>query len=230
MLAAISEFAATWAPAGTVLGAWVAGLAASPHCVLMCGPLSCAVVRPGPGYRWGLVAYHGGRLFAYSLVGGLAGGLGATAMRLVGQPEFKLLPWFLPVFFLALAFRLDRHLPRLPGFGRLSLAAGRLARRVPERFAPAALGLATPLLPCGPLYFFFALTLAVGDAGWGALLGLAFAAGTIPLLLIAQAFLGRWQHHLKPGRLQILQSSLAGLAAVIATVRLLLVDVPLLCH
>jgi len=226
----LAENIAAWAPAGSVLGAVVAGLATSPHCVLMCGPLSCAAVQPGPGQVRGFLTYHAARMFAYALVGGLAGGLGATALRLSGAPELQLLPWFLPVFFLALAFRIDRHLPRIPGFGRIAAAAGRLARKVPPRLAPAALGIATPLLPCAPLYLFFALTLAVGHAGWGAALGAGFALGTVPLLFLAQVGLGKWRQHFRPVTLQRFQSGLAGAAAVIATVRLVMVDVPLLCH
>jgi uncharacterized protein len=226
----IPDSIAAWAPAGTLLGALVAGLATSPHCIVMCGPLSCAAVRPGTGQVRGFLAYHAARMFVYALVGGIAGGLGATALRLSGAPELQLLPWFLPVFFLALAFRIEQHIARVPGVNRLAAAAGRLARRVPARLAPGALGLATPLLPCAPLYLFFALTLAVGNAAWGAALGAGFALGTIPLLLLAQFGIGRWRQHLKPVTLQRFQSGLAGTAAVLATIRLLMVDVPLLCH
>ena len=53
--------------------------------------------------------------------------------------------------------------------------------------AAAALGLATPLLPCGPLYFLVALALLSGSALRGVEFMLAFGLGTVPLLWLAQS-------------------------------------------
>ena len=53
--------------------------------------------------------------------------------------------------------------------------------------AAAAFGLATPLLPCGPLYFLASLALLSGSALRGIEVMLAFGLGTVPLLWLAQS-------------------------------------------
>ena len=65
-----------------VFGAFLAGLAGSPHCVLMCGAFASACARPAPG----LGAWHAGRLIGYGALGALAGGFGASVPG----------PWWLP--------------------------------------------------------------------------------------------------------------------------------------
>jgi sulfite exporter TauE/SafE len=54
----------------------------------------------------------------------------------------------------------------------------------------AAIGLMTPLLPCGPLYLMFGACLLTGSAVKGLEFALAFALGTIPLLWLAH---GSWR-------------------------------------
>jgi sulfite exporter TauE/SafE len=53
--------------------------------------------------------------------------------------------------------------------------------------AAAAVGLATPLLPCGPLYLLVTLALLSGSALRGLEFMLAFGLGTVPLLWLAQS-------------------------------------------
>jgi sulfite exporter TauE/SafE len=97
------------------------------------------------------------------------------------------LPWLLVLFFIAVAVRFDQRLPRLPLLGRAYAAvSGKLRGRSRLR-AAALLGLATPLLPCGPLYFLLSLALLSGSALRGAETLLAFGLGTVPLLWFAQA-------------------------------------------
>jgi sulfite exporter TauE/SafE len=62
----------------------------------------------------------------------------------------------------------------------------------------AALGFATPLLPCGPLYFILAAALLAGSALRGAEFMLAFGLGTVPLLWLAQSQFHRLQARLSP--------------------------------
>ena len=52
-----------------------------------------------------------------------------------------------------------------------------------------ALGLATPLLPCTPLYLVLGAALVSGNAARGAEFLAAFALGTVPLLWVTQ---GGW--------------------------------------
>jgi hypothetical protein len=71
----------------TGAGAFLAGLAVSPHCGAMCAPLTCALGpwRATADQRLGFTtAYHLTRTLAYALLGGLAGLLGAEVRALDG--------------------------------------------------------------------------------------------------------------------------------------------------
>jgi len=124
------------------------------------------------------------------------------------------------VFFVAVAVRFDQRLPRLPVLGRAyGWVAARLRGGSRVRSA-AALGLATPLLPCGPLYFLVSLALLTGSAARGAETLLAFGLGTLPLLWLAQTNYHWLRRKLGPVGLARAQSALALLAALIISWRL----------
>ncbi len=179
------ELAAIDSPAA----AFVAGLVTSIHCAGMCGPLACALM-PVRGDRADgqtvSTVYHLSRLTGYAALGLVAGGLGRAPLTWFSQSALRWLPWTLVLFFVALALRWDRHLPKLPALGRLVWKLQGVLRRRSRTEAAAALGLATPLLPCGPLYFLVALALLSGSALRGVEFMLAFGLGTVPLLWLAQ--------------------------------------------
>lgn len=189
--------------------AFVAGLVTSLHCAGMCGPLACMLL-PVRGDRAdaGTVSsvYHLSRLSSYAVLGGLAGGLGSLPLTWVSQSALRWLPWIGVVFFLALALRWERHLPRIPGLGRILLAVQSRARgRSPTAMA-ALLGGATPLLPCGPLYILLTMALFAGSALRGVEFMLAFGLGTVPLLWLAQTQFHWVRQRLSPlwlGRLRV---------------------------
>lgn len=180
------ELAAVNSPAA----AFVAGLVTSLHCAGMCGPLACGLM-PLRGERVDgttiATAYHVSRLAGYALLGAVAGGLGRTPLTWVSQSSLRWLPWLLVVFFLVLALRLDRHLPKFGSLGRVVWRVQAWMRGRPRVQAAAAIGLATPLLPCGPLYFLVALALVSGSPRRGLEFMLAFGLGTVPLLWLAQS-------------------------------------------
>lgn len=179
------ELAAVNSPAA----AFIAGLVTSLHCAGMCGPLACSLM-PVRGDRGDpqtvSTVYHVARLTGYAVLGAVAGGLGRAPLTWVSQSALRWLPWVLVIFFVALALRWDRHLPRLAVLGRLALKLQSWRRGRSRVEAAAALGLATPLLPCGPLYFLVALALLSGSALRGVEFMLAFGLGTVPLLWLAQ--------------------------------------------
>jgi sulfite exporter TauE/SafE len=189
--------------------AFVAGLVTSLHCAGMCGPLACMLL-PVRGDRAdaGTVSsvYHLSRLSSYAVLGGLAGGLGSLPLTWVSQSALRWLPWIGVAFFLALALRWERHLPRIPGLGRILLAVQSRARgRSPTAMA-ALLGGATPLLPCGPLYIVLTMALFAGSALRGVEFMLAFGLGTVPLLWLAQTQFHWVRQRLSPlwlGRLRL---------------------------
>ena len=179
------ELAAINSPAA----AFVAGLVTSLHCAGMCGPLACSLM-PVRGDRADAqtvsTVYHVSRLTAYATLGALAGGLGRVPLTWVSQSALRWLPWVLVLFFVALALRWDRHLPKLPVLGRFTLRLQSWLRGRSRVQSAAALGFATPLLPCGPFYFLVALALLSGSALRGVEFMLAFGLGTVPLLWLAQ--------------------------------------------
>lgn len=205
---------------GTAL---LAGLVTSLHCAGMCGPLACAlmpVARDNSDPQAVASVYHLTRLTGYTLLGALAGGVGRWPLAVLGASALRYLPWLLVVFFIAIAFRFDQRLPRLPWLGRVYAALLARLRGGSRVQAAAALGLTTPLLPCGPLYFLLSLALLSGSALRGAETLLAFGLGTVPLLWLAQANLHWVRVRLGPRTLGRVQGVLALAVAALLIWRL----------
>jgi uncharacterized protein len=170
--------------------AFVAGVVTSLHCAGMCGPLACALM-PVRGDRSDAstvsTIYHVTRLAGYGVLGAIAGGLGRAPLTWISQSALRWLPWLLVVFFLALALRWDRFVPKIAAVGKFTWKLQCWMRGRSQIEAAAALGFATPLLPCGPLYLLLALALVSGSALHGVEMMLAFGLGTVPLLWLAQS-------------------------------------------
>ena len=95
--------------------AFIAGLVSSVHCVAMCGPLSCAFLSGNTNERSPhiiLSSYHLSKLIGYIIVGALAGAFGGSLINLLHDSWLNYLPWVLVIFFLTIAFRLDRFYPK----------------------------------------------------------------------------------------------------------------------
>jgi len=203
--------------------ALVAGLVTSVHCVGMCGPLSCAFAparAEDASPQVVLTVYHLCKLFAYGVVGALAGLLGSVVVGSLEASWFTYLPWILVLFFIAVALRLDRLLPKPKWLGtayrKLTLRFGRQRKPV----AAATIGLATPLLPCGPLYMIFGLAMFSGSALKGAEFAVGFGLGTLPLLWLAQSQFMNLRGRLSPLWLSRIQRTVAMVAALVVAWRL----------
>jgi len=213
------ELAAVNSPAA----AFAAGLIVSLHCAGMCGPIACALM-PARGDRADAqtvaTTYHLARLAGYGVLGAAAGGLGRLPLGWLPAVVVHWLPWTLFFFFVALALRLDRFLPKSPAIaGRLlRLNAGLRGRS--RLAAAAALGLGTPLLPCGPLYFLIGLALLSGSALQGLEFMLAFGLGTLPLLWLVQTQYAWLRARLTPLWFARVRIALALLAAFAVAWRL----------
>ena len=200
------------------LTAMVAGMVTSVHCVAMCGPLSCAFAPKAAGdvsQHVVLTSYHLSKLFAYMLVGSMAGAFGSVVLGMVKRSCLNYLPWILVLFFLGLALRLDRWMPKPLWLGPLYRRWTGHLGRMSKPLAAGLIGFASPLLPCGPLYMIFGLCLFSGSAIRGAEFALGFGLGTLPLLWLAQSQFMRLQHKLKADRLVILQRVAALIAALV---------------
>lgn len=208
----------------TSAAAFVAGLVTSLHCVGMCGPLSCSWVTGGKGAANGFLRnttlYHGARMLSYALVGALAGALGVLPLKMFHSGAGIVLPWLLVLAFIIVGLGLDAWLPKpavlVAPIARIRLAALKLGAAT----RAAVIGLATPLLPCGPLYLMFGLAMANGSALRGSEFAVAFGLGTLPLLFLAQTQLQWLGGRLQPATLKKIQRGLALVAALIMAWRL----------
>ncbi len=203
--------------------ALLAGLVTSLHCVGMCGPLACMLMptRREEGDPLTIsTLYHAGRILSYSALGALAGGLGDFTAGFIENEVIRWLPWLMVVFFIGMAFQWERHLPKLMALARFSLRLQTWLRSRPRTQAGFALGVATPLLPCGPLYFALAAALISGSWLRGLEFMFTFALGTIPLLWLAQSRYQWLRTRLSPGWIVRLRISLALVAAAMVAWRL----------
>jgi sulfite exporter TauE/SafE len=203
--------------------AFLAGLVTSLHCAGMCGPLACALMPVrGDAADASTVSttYHVARLASYTALGAAAGGIGALPLSLVAASWMRWLPWTLVLFFVASAFRLDRYLPKPAALGGFVLRLHGWMRGRSRVQAAAALGFATPLLPCGPLYFLVSLALLSGSALRGIEFMLAFGLGMVPLLWLAQSQFHWVRQKLSPLWLNRARLTLALASAVVVGWRL----------
>jgi len=188
------------ADAGTVslAAAFAAGIAASGHCIGMCGGIAGALAmrQAGAGSGRRLVTalgYNLSRIVSYAVAGAVAGWLGRALMRAVDVAP------------LSIAFRVVAGLIMLAAAARLlfgwrlldplEAAGSRLWRRI----APwagrrgrdggiggaVALGLAWGWLPCGMTYSMLLLAATTASPLTGAMVMLAFGAGTLPSMITA---------------------------------------------
>lgn len=175
----------------------VASLLGSVHCAGMCGPFVALTVAgrwvEPPRVSLLHVAYHGGRLITYVVLGAAAGLIGSLvdiAGSAAGlQRGAALLAGSLMVAFgiATLLLEMGVRVASLPAPAFLQVGLQRAHRAVAAQ-SPVSrallIGLLSTLLPCGWLYA-FALTAAGSGAAWsGALLMAVFWVGTLPVLLL----------------------------------------------
>lgn len=198
-----------WASAGLF------GLAAGPHCLTMCGGFVGAIaardrqrqiiipVRSAVAALRNQALYHVGRITTYALLGAAFGAAGALALG-----SDVLLPLQRTLYIIANAVLLllaARLVVRVPGFawlqqagaGAFSLALPRMRPLLQGRGAKGqlALGLVWGLVPCASVYSVAPLALFAGNAGYGALVMMAFGLGTLPHLLAAGTILATVRRH-----------------------------------
>ncbi|MFN4310428.1 MAG: sulfite exporter TauE/SafE family protein [Ferrovibrio sp.] len=184
-------------PLGLLMLGFIGGFT---HCAGMCGPFVLAQVgsrlaatdlsaatRLTRLQGMTLVPYHLGRATTYAALGGLAGGLSGG---LQGVSALSRLPGF-ALSIMALLFLGMAVFQWTP---RMAFAGGGLSAGWQRLFSPLfsrpvgltgyALGLGLGFLPCGLVYAALLMAGASGDWRMGAAGMAAFAAGTVPALLV----------------------------------------------
>jgi len=201
-----------------LLAAFVAGLFGGLHCVAMCGGWIAASVSRAPRGAVPLLpartllsrqlASHAGRLGVYALLGAALGATGGAAFAHALLPAQRMLYVAANVVLILLAASLVQRSVRASAvvegaglrlFRRVAPAAMRIAHR--DGIAgPLVLGALWGLTPCALVYGLLPVALLSGSALDGALVMLAFGAGTLPNLLAAQFALARLPGQaVKPG-------------------------------
>lgn len=177
-------------------GVLLASLAGSAHCAGMCGALATAAcggcrVRSGP-----TLGYHAARGAGYTLLGAVAGSLGALLNDAASLAGFSRAATVLAggtlifVGLLTLSRSLGLRVGVLRSPGWLTHAARHWharALRWDGNARSLSLGIATPLLPCGWLWSFVLLAATTGSPLLGAGVLAAFWAGTVPALIAVTA-------------------------------------------
>jgi sulfite exporter TauE/SafE len=167
---------------GLLLGAFLAGLTGSPHCVAMCGAFASACAR----HPAGLGAWHVGRIVGYAILGAVAGALGAVLPGPAWLPS-AVAAAFLLWFAASLAGLLPEPRLVLPGLSR----AGRLLHDDRGAGAQLAFGVMNGFLPCGLVYSALSLPVAIATPLGGAAAMAAFGLGTVPATSLAALSLRR---------------------------------------
>jgi sulfite exporter TauE/SafE len=169
------------------------GLVSSLHCAQMCGPLvlaySLPLERSGGNLARAHLAYNGGRLATYSVLGALAGMAGGGMVslgRLAGIERTAALVAGLAMIVAAilLFWRPSQNLVQIGGTSR-ALPVRLVAKLLRSGTAGSKLllGASMGFLPCGLIYAALLKAVESGSAVSGALTMFAFGAGTAGALL-----------------------------------------------
>ena len=169
---------------------FIVGLLTSVHCIAMCGGINLSQSLHGAcGKQCSSVQkirpaalYNAGRVFSYTVIGGLAGWVGAVAtpsvffkgMLMAVASFFMLIMGANMLGFFASFKKIIPHMPR-------ALAEGLSRKRVGK--GPFIVGILNGFMPCGPLQAMQLYALSTGSAFVGALSMFLFSLGTVPLML-----------------------------------------------
>jgi sulfite exporter TauE/SafE len=192
------------------------GLTGGLHCAAMCGGLVVAAERaateqvllPARRLFWHQLQLQGARVLSYTILGGIAGLVGAGVWSASARPvQLALFALGNVVLAGAGAWMLLQQVatPRWLAWQRKWLGGGwvgrgltRLTQPLLSRLLPfntlpkrLAAGLLWGLLPCGLVYSALSLAFLSATAWEGALAMLAFGLGTLPHMLFAGHTL-RW--------------------------------------
>ncbi len=159
---------------------FVFGLLTSIHCIAMCGGLVITNSVNKKGFAPNII-YNCGRIASYSIIGGIAGGIG----RVVSPNGLwkGIIPLIGGIFMILLSVKLLNVFPalrklniRLPSFIARKIFSGKFKSHM-------VIGLLSGLMPCGPLQMVQLYALGTGSILMGAVSSFVFALGTVPLLL-----------------------------------------------
>ncbi len=176
---------------------FITGLLTSLHCLGMCGPIVLAYAASSNGAAQTNgnaaalklhAAYNAGRIMSYVLLGVLAGLLGIALGAMLNEVAEAIAIVGGAIMIIAGIGMLG--LIAVPSFF-INGKAGAVLRKMHGALlrkrtltSKFALGMLTPLLPCGILYAMFAKASTSGSIASGALTMATFGIGIVPALLL----------------------------------------------
>ena len=179
----------------SLTGAFLLGLIASGHCLLMCGGITGALTLATRRDARGrprldlLLGYQVGRIGSYMLAGLSLAGVGAALVHFVDQEQVRLaLRWLSAALFALIGLNLlargrgfdlglgRRVWSRLAPFGRRFLPVQRLSQAL-------AFGAVWGWMPCGLVYSVLFIAWLSMDPLRSALIMMMFGLGTMPAVL-----------------------------------------------
>ena len=190
-----------------LIAALLAGFTSSAHCFAMCGGIAGALgmhaIAAGSNANAAFVAglYQIGRVSGYALSGAVVGLAGSQAARVLDLMRVgSILRIASGVLIVLLGLRLLVRWNALQWIDRLGARFWmglrplvQFAGTRPGLIKPLTMGLLWSLLPCGLIYSMLLLAAMSADPGRGALIMLAFGAGTLPAMFSTSLLSSRLQ-------------------------------------
>lgn len=210
--------------------AFAVGLMGGVHCIGMCGgivgALSFGVNTQTSTARLSLLkilmAYNSGRLFSYTLMGGLMGSIGWLVTNWLQIHQLQLfLQLIAGVFMLLLGLYLAGWWTVLARLERLGQYFWKFIEPMGKKFLPVTslpqalmLGMFWGWLPCGLVYSVLIWSVSAASFQQGALLMLSFGLGTLPNLLAMGVFANQLNRWVRKTRVRQLAGSIVMLFGV----------------
>jgi len=195
------------------------GVAASPHCALMCGAPCAALTN---GCRGNAAGFHLGRVLGYMAGGALA----ASSVAALGAwsqaaPALRPLWVLLHLAFLVLGLWWLATGRQPDWMKRSGAVPVRIVARSGRPLRSGLAGLAWVAWPCGALQAGLLLSALASSAQGGAFVMAGFAIGSIPALAVAPWAWARWQalrgSAASPAQVAALGFRVAGFGLVLAS-------------
>ena len=189
----------------TFISAFFVGLFSTIHCLGMCGGIIGALTFSLPASvrnnRWRLIpyvsAYNIGRIASYSLAGALVGGLGNNILDFLPSYGHLVLQLFASILMIGIGLYLAGWFPAFVKIEHIGKPVWKKLEPISQKLIPVKspshaflFGIVWGWLPCGLVYTALIWSATAGSAQDGAILMLAFGAGTLPAVMIAGILTG----------------------------------------
>lgn len=181
------------------LVSFLMGLLSSMHCIGMCGSIiGTLTLSLKPEIRNNktrllpyVLNYNLGRIFSYTIAGGLAGAVQFLLMLPFGEAiAYRLFQMLSAAIMIGAGFYIAGWFPRFAyiekagsRFWKLVEPYGRKLIPVKTRLQAFLFGMVWGWLPCGLIYAALALAATTGDIARSALTMLSFGIGTLPAVI-----------------------------------------------